>query len=29
MPKYHLVASYYDMYERNPNLRYKDEVEIS
>lgn len=29
MPKYHLVASYYDMFEKNPNLKYKNEVKIS
>lgn len=29
MPKYHLVASYYDLYEKNPNLKYKNEVEIN
>lgn len=29
MPKYHLVASYYDLYEKNPNLKYKNEIEIN
>ena len=29
MSKYSLVASYYDRYEKNPNLKYKNEVEIN
>lgn len=29
MPKYHLVASYYDIFEKNSSLRYKNEIEIS
>lgn len=29
MPRYSLVASYYDINERNPKLRYKNEIEIN
>lgn len=29
MSKYTLVASYYDKYEKNSNLKYKNEVEVS